>query len=194
MPKGLLKKIQKYRNNAGWRIELIPFGKPGRATGVVGFLLNVTAIIALGSLLAGAFLSLRTDDPRYMILFAIGAILILLTHLFQEKARRANWAYVTAVCRDIEKDRYQMNKPGVIAGGYVWDFRCVCSFEFGGKTYTVTPFHRRTYSSESDLDAFLEKAIDPKSACVLRVNPKNPLEADFTGRIPESKCSGKEGR
>lgn len=56
------------------------------------------------------------------------------------------------------------------------------------------PYYGSNFWSERRIGRFLSKMIGPDGGCVLRVNPENPLEADFTGKnVKKFSQSGKEG-
>ncbi len=165
----------------GWRIALLPFGKPSRPPGAMAFALQWAGMVALIALIAGPVQLVRTGDPQYMILFGCGAVAAILTSILWERTRKRGWLYVKAACIDREIQRREYSDPS--AGlSYGWEFRLLCRFKLNGHEYTVTPYYGSNFWSQRRIGTFLSKAIGPDGDCVLRVNPANPLEADFTGK------------
>lgn len=178
----IFNKLQKFRNDCGWRIESIPFGSPGKPSKSISFILSTLGLLAFGCLVTSVVMLFRTEDPHYMILFAFGGISAFLLHLSNERLRRADWIQITAKCIDKEiKMRRIMGSRGSV-GNPVWDFRMLCEFVLDGQQYKVTPLYRKMFNSEKEVNEFLSNTIDDSGNCILRVNPRNPLEADFVGK------------
>jgi len=168
----------------GWRISLVPCGKPSRPPSALAFALQWAGMVALIAVIAGPVQLIRTGDPRYMILFGCGTVAAILTSLLWTRARKRGWLYVKATCVDREIQRREYNGPSE-GRSYGWEFRLLCRFKLNGHEYTVTPYYGSNFWSERRIGTFLSKAIGPDGGCVLRVNPENPLEADFSGKPPK---------
>jgi hypothetical protein len=162
-----------------WRIKRIPYESGETPTK------RETDWLALPGLaigIGGGVLLWRTGNPMFAIAVATGFLWMILASALKNKRRKRHWQYVKACCSDKE---IQLVGAGTSSRGtpmHTWDFRLICSFEIDGQAFTVTPLYRSSFSSENALQAFLRKTIDTDGTCLLRINPQNPLEAEFVGR------------
>jgi hypothetical protein len=166
----------------GWRIELVPFGKPSKPPIRQAIPIKWAGLVAAIAAFAGPVQLIRTDDPRYLILFVCGFVVAILTSHLWDRARKQNWIYVEALCIDREVQHREYTDPS--GDGHGWEFRVICRFKLDKQEYTVTPYYGSNFWMKRRIETFLSHAIEPDGACVLRVNPENPLEADFIGKPP----------
>ena len=98
------------------------------------------------------------------------------------KAKRAAWPVVSARC--IERT---LQKHHSYEGGDFWLWRLVCEMNYAGEKYRVVPKVRwsdagqaeSSFSSEAKAQKFISEIVSPNGTCKIRVNPKNPLEAEM---------------
>jgi hypothetical protein len=182
MSKSRLREFQDHASNVGWRIQLIPFDDTSRPMMIQT---NWYAVIGMIFFLGGIGFYFRKYEGIYLGISIGGFCFACAGLLFAGKAKRRGWLRVNAVCVDREIQRVSTPGPRA-AGGYTWVFRLVCKFELDGKEFTVTPGFWRSFGSAEGLDLFLNKFISGDGACLLHVNPRNPLQTELlTGDITD---------
>ena len=178
-----LRKIQDDLANAGWRINHISHAPEGKPVVVgfenwAGYVTVIAAIpfpIALG---IAIYKGENGRDPLPWVYLAIASWAICLAGLVvKNKIKKKDWIYVDAKCIDREV------RKGSGRNGTIWASRILCEFEHNGITIQCTPtVHWSTWRSESDAHQFIDSRIDPSGGCTLKVNPRNPREANLSDR------------
>ena len=178
-----LRKIQDDLANAGWRIHQISHAPDGKPV-VVGFE-NWAGYVAVISIIGfpigcgmAIYLKEHGRNPFPGIYIAIASWAICLVSLaIKNKLKKKDWIFIDAKCVDREVRKVRAHK------GMTWASRILCEFEYGGSLIKCTPtVHWNTWRSESDAHHFLDSRIDPNGGCSLKINPRNPKEANLSGR------------
>ena len=91
---------------------------------------------------------------------------------------QAGWILIDARCIDREIREYE-KEPGDITS--TWGYRLVCVFSYEGNEYKVTPepSHLSGFSSEIQVEKYLNERIQANGSCQLWIDPKNPLRTIF---------------
>lgn len=191
-----LRDLQDRVRNAGWRIQWIPWQGPGKPeyvyntplTLVTGFGGAALFLGAAGHVFFPVFRSGGAPDPSpeeiyLIILLALsGLAIILLGRFYAAFKRHADWQRVTARCVDREIQK----RTGYRGGdrGTSWEYRLLCTFEFNGRAWQVTPepSHMVAFNSQAKIERYLEERIQPDGTCKLWVDPSNPLHTMFHTR------------
>ena len=185
-----IRNLQDRIRNSGWRISWIPWQEEGKpeyvyntpltlVTGVGGALMFLGAIIYIISVLEEPVESID-DIPREVLIsliIAVSGICIgILGRRYAAWHKQARWKPVRARCVDRE-----IRKCLDEDASYVWEYRLVCTFNFRGKKYHVTPenSHIVAFNSEKQLDKYLYERIADDGTCRLYIDPSNPLHAVF---------------
>jgi len=106
----------------------------------------------------------------------------ILLNALTAKAKRAGWPVVSARCIKQTLQKHQSHE-----GADFWLWRLVCEINYAGNIYQVIPKVRWSDAGQSESPFFTEakakkfssEIISPSGACKIRVNPKNPLEAEM---------------
>ena len=179
-----LREIQDKLANKGWRIEQIlhaPSGKPV----IIGFenWAGLLAVIAMMGFLIGLGMTIyltkqgKSPDLGLYIATASGTVCALPLSI-KNKLKKKDWVIVEAICIDRE-----VLKAITPKGGLTWASRILCEINHEGTTIQCTPtVHWSSWRTESDANEFLNSKIDGNGRCRLKVNPKNPLEANLVAR------------
>jgi hypothetical protein len=171
--------------NAGWRIKQISHAPDGKPV-VVGFE-NWAGYVAVFSIIGfpigcgwAIYLKEHNQNPFPGIYIAIASWAVCLVALaIKNKIKKKDWLLIEAKCLDREVRKVAASK------GVTWASRILCEFEHGGTTVQCTPtVHWSTFRSESAAQDFLKSRIDPNGGCTLKVNPRNPREANLADRRP----------
>jgi hypothetical protein len=181
-----LRKYQDNRQNAGWRIQMIPYDDSSKpmtpnSTGALAF---VQAIGVLG-FIAGVVLALY-DKTEYkengLIIAVLSFSIVLVGFWLKSRSDREGWDVASGRCVDREI-RKLWTQSGGHSSGWIWVWRIICEYDYVGIKYRVTPtVNWATFSSEEAALKFLEEKISPNGECKLRVNPKNPLQTELFGQ------------
>jgi hypothetical protein len=178
-----LRKLQDDLANAGWRIRQISHAPDGKPV-VVGFE-NWAGYVAVVSIIGfpigcgmAIYLKEHGRNPFPGIYLAIASwALCLIALAIKNKLKKKDWIFIEAKCLDRETRRVAARK------GITWASRILCEFEHDGIPVQCTPtVHWSTFPSESRALEFLNSRIDPSGGCTLRINPRNPKEANLAGR------------
>lgn len=89
---------------------------------------------------------------------------------------------VEAACIDKDVQEFEEFDPdGGFPNAKIWAARILCQFNYNGCRYTVTPIIVKltAFSTEEEVNRFLEARIDSDGICTLWVNPDNPLHTVF---------------
>jgi hypothetical protein len=180
-----LRKYQDNRQNAGWRIQMIPYDDSSKpmTPNSDGALAFVQAVGALG-FIAGLVI-IFYDQAKYielgLIIAGLSFLIVLGGFWLKARSEREGWDIASGRCVDRE-----IRKLLTLAGGHsgwIWVWRIVCEYDYLGIKYRVTPtVNWATFSSEKAALKFLEEKISPDGDCKLRVNPKNPLQTELFGQ------------
>ena len=180
-----LRKFQDNQRDVGWRIKWIPWQEPGKPEYVYNTSLTTAlAFCGMAMFIVSLLRIMKTQNPsRELIVIAvIGFIILLLSRFLAARLKQKDWVDVKAVCidREIQGGLANLGKKrsDII---HVFGFRLLCSFEYIGKKYTVTPeFSEVTsFNSADDTNQYLNERIGSDGSCILWIDPKNPLHAVF---------------
>lgn len=178
-----LRNIQDDLANRGWRIKQISHAADGKPV-IIGFE-NWAGYIAAISIIGfpigcGMAIYLKEHDrnPFPGIYIAIASWAACLAALaIKNKLKKKDWIFIDAKCVDREIRKATGHK------GTTWACRILCEFEHHGALIQCTPtVHWSTFRSESDAHQFLDLRIDPSGGCTLKINPRNPREANLSPR------------
>ena len=124
------------------------------------------------------YLKEHGKNPFLGIYIAIASWAVCLVALaIKNKLKKKDWIFIEAKCVDREIQKVKAHK------GMTWASRILCEFEHCGALIQCTPtVHWSTFRSESDAHQFLGSRIDPSGGCTLKVNPRNPREANLADR------------
>jgi hypothetical protein len=187
--------------NAGWRIQMIPYEDPAHPTkrswtGVAtwsGMARAVPVVGVLGFIGGLALATYNGDHTKdsiskqtiWGLLFAVSSFGAMFGIGWLKKcAESRDWDIAPARCVDRELRRVPMGRfsTGVETGGRysTWVCRILCQYEYQGKSYRVTPrISWSTFKSEASAREFLEVRISSEGGCRLRVDPNNPLRTEL---------------
>ena len=163
------------------RLKYIPYERkrgfirpnPGA---LIGSLIFLSAILLPGNIGLGNLFG----SPGVWIWIAVGGLLFGIFSLaYQARKNRKNWIRVKARCLDHEVWKGFSNDSD---GDIVWNFIMLCEYEFGGKTYRVTPAYWCSFPSQGSVLRFIGKRISPEGTCEIYINPDNPLQTELVGR------------
>jgi hypothetical protein len=179
------KKTDQRPSDSVWRIKRIPH-EEAKAQGIVSFLPaigGVGFIMAFSMLLLILISRMRILARFYhaALAFSAAGLFVLFMGLWlMARQKRRGWKIVYGRC--VDREIKQVYSPNGEHSGWVWDLRIVCEYEFGGKTYRVTPkVGWSTYATEKEALKYLEKRISPTGGCKLGINPNTPLQAELLG-------------
>jgi len=173
-----LRKYQDEQENAGWRIQMIPYDDTSRP--VVVF--NGFALLGAIGFCAGVFLIL--SDPKQTNLglkVAVGSLAFGLFGIwFKTRRQEQGWQVVPGRCVDRELRKVLVPSSHGSSDGWYW--RIVCEYEYHGQKYRVTPnVQWMNCTSEAAALKFIQKRIGSDDSCRLRINPNNPLQTKLSG-------------
>jgi len=178
-----LRKIQDDLTNAGWRIKQISHAADGKPV-VVGFenWAGYVAVISIVGFPIGCGIAIYSKEhgqnPFPGIYIAIASWAVCLVALaIKNNLKKKDWIFIDAKCVDREIRRVRAHK------GINWASRILCEFKHEDALIQCTPtVHWSTWRSEPDAHIFLDSRIDPSGGCTLKVNPRNLLETNLSGR------------
>jgi hypothetical protein len=180
-----LRHFQDERQNAGWRIQMIPYDDSSKpmtpnSSGALAF---VQAVGVLG-FIAGVAMVLH-DKTKYrepgLIIAGISFSIVLVGFWLKARSEREGWDIASGRC--IDREIRKVWAAGEGGGGWIWVWRIVCEYNYAGIKYRVTPtVNWATFASEEAALKFLEGKISPDGDCKLRVNPKNPFQTELFGQ------------
>ena len=181
-----LRQFQDTRENAGWRIERIPFDDPIKPMTIPT---NGVAAIGAMAFLSG-FVLLVYNGGKYRSVgmeLAVGGVLMALAGIWlKARTARRDWQVMPARCIDRELKRISVLVNGRNTWGWVW--RIICEYDYLGKEVRVTPVvSRMNFTSEDAAMEYLGKAVSPTGECRLHINPKNLLQTELAGPGIEEK-------
>lgn len=176
-----VRQFQDNQQNAGWRIEMIPFDDPFKPMMIQS---NGIAVAGALAFVAG-FALLAGNAGKYKTIglgLAAGGFLAALLGLwFKARSSRRGWEVVTARCVDRELKKVQVFANGHSSWGWLW--RIVCEYEHLGKEVRVTPVvYWSNFTSEESAVKFMDSHVSPDGECKLRINPKNLLQTELWGQ------------
>ncbi len=181
--KNTLRKLQDDLANAGCRLRQISHAPEGKPV-FVGFE-NWAGYVAAVSIMGfpigcgmAIYLKEHGKSPFPGVYIAVASWAVcLLALVIKNKLIKTGWIVVEAKCIDREI------REVAAKGGTTWAVRLLCEFTRDGLTTRCTPtVHWSTFTTESAARAFLGTRIDPGGGCTLRINPRNPREANLVAR------------
>ena len=150
------------------------------------------SVAGLLSFLAGIVLlgfDIGEKHPLWGYSLACGGFLAsgggILLNAATAKAKRATWPVVSARCTDRQLQMKVFSNGDGSWDGWLWSL--VCDIDYGGRHYVVTPKVRWSdtsqgetpFRSEDEAKKCLAQMVSAHGECKLRINPKNPLEAEL---------------
>ena len=188
-----IRALQDRMRNSGWRIQWIPWQESGKPeyvyntpfTLVTGFGGAALFLGAAGHVFFPIFRTSGKPEPSpeeaYVIIGVAlsGLAIILLGRIYAAIHKQAGWKKVTARCIDREIQKRHGYRDG--DRQTCWEYRLLCTFDFKGQTYKVTPepTHMVAFTSERKLQAYLDERIQPDHTCRVWIDSRNPLHAVF---------------
>ena len=192
--------IRKYQDdlkNRGWRIQWIPWQKPGETIRVHSSPVSIAlALTGVALFLASMFLAVLGSQGRnpfpelslsHLLIFGVmGLGLALLSTIIARNAATHDWVRVPAKCVDREFvslrpiRQINMQKPRI-----VWICRILCELVYKQSEYRVTPYTQQTFafSSKEKAEKYLNERIADNGDCFLWIDPRNPLRAHFHNKL-----------
>jgi hypothetical protein len=182
-----IRQFQNERENAGWRIQMIPYddlSKPMMmqangiaAVGAISFALGIILMTHSHNAQNTPVINLiHSGDNvvRMGLWMTVGGLFLAFFGIwFNGRKKRKDWEVVTARCVDRELREAQ---------GRVWFWRIVCEYEYGGNKYRFTPIvYRSNFTSEGSANKFIGSRVSTAGECKLHINPKNPLQTELVG-------------
>lgn len=173
--------FQDVRENAGWRIEMIPFDDPFKP-----MMVQTSGVAVAGALaFVTGFALLAYNANKFkgvgLCLAAGGFLAALLGVWLKARNSRKGWEVVTARCVDRELKQVEIFVNGRSSWGWLW--RIVCEYEYLGKEVRVTPtVYWSNFTSEEAARKFIENHISSDGECKLHINPKNLLQTELDGQ------------
>jgi hypothetical protein len=181
-----VRQFQDEKENAGWRIQMIPYGDTSKPMTVnVSGLLGIVPILGALGFISG--LAVATYDRKYEssgLMVAVPSIAVALCGCWlKARYQVQGWDVAPGRCVDRELRKVWLSTGmGSSGGGWGWIWRIVCQYEYLGIPYRVTPeVYWASFGSEQAALKFLEARIGSNGECMLRVNPKNPLQTELLG-------------
>jgi hypothetical protein len=177
-----LRVVQDRLRNAGWRIQWIPWQEPDKPEVIVPknpLPLIGVAIFVISPFLIGRRLGSITITEKEMIMIAVAGLAITMLGIISAAfQKQAGWKCIDAQCIDREIVECERD-PGEMTS--TWAYRLVCVFTYEGKEYKVTPESSDLtgFSSERQVQKYLDERIQPDGHCQLWINPQNPLQTIF---------------
>jgi hypothetical protein len=194
--------LGKEMENAGWRIQMIPYEDPAHPakrswTGVSTWSGKAGIVPVLGPLgfIGGlALATFNADNKNHSIpkqtiwglLLAVSSFAaIFATAWFKNRAESRDWDVAPARCVDRELRRVRSEAAPatnvIHSDRYsTWVWRILCEYEHQGRSYRVTPrISWSTFQSEAAAAEFLEVRISSDGTCRLRLDPNNPLKTEL---------------
>jgi hypothetical protein len=174
-----LRKYQDGQQNAGWRIQMIPYDDKSKPmvietnwfalAGAIGFIISFFLLFHN-----------RGKDAKFLIEVAVGSWLFALFGIWlKAKTKRRSWEVTTAHCVDRELQQALTGR----GNNWGWYWRFICEYEYHGEKHRVTPTVQWVnFTSEEAAMKFIEEKISPDGECKLHVNPKNPLQTELVGQ------------
>jgi hypothetical protein len=138
--------------------------------GLVGFISSLVFLLKNGG----------SPSFKAMALFGFSALIIIGGTWFFMMIERRGWKIVDARC--FEKNLKQIMSPNGDMSGWVLVWRIRCKYEYLGKLYEVAPkvgWCETAFASEKKALKFLKKRISSSHECKLRINPKDPHQAEL---------------
>jgi hypothetical protein len=173
-----IRQYQDERENAGWRIQMIPYDDSSKPMTVET---NWIATVGAIGFLTAFVLLFRNPgkDTNLRLEFAVGSLLLAFFGVWlKARRKRKDWEIESARCVDRELKKVRLPK-----GGEGWYWRIVCEHEFHGEKYRVTPIVQwANFMSEEAAMKFIGEKISPDGECKLHINPKNPLQTELVGQ------------
>ena len=180
-----LRRFQNERQNAGWRIQMIPYGDSSKpmTPNSDGALAFVQAVGVLGFIAGLAVIFY--DQAKYielgLIIAGLSFLIVSVGFWLKARSEREGWDVASGRCIDREVRKILTMNQG--HSGWTWVPRIVCEYNYLGTKYRVTPtVNWATFALEEAASKFLEGKISPDGDCKLRVNPKNPLQTELFGQ------------
>lgn len=175
-----IRAYQDANENHGWRISMIHDENATRIRvispkNLPGYL-SLLSFLAFVVVFATLFIRGRAGDNVDNLFLPAASLftLSLVFHLLGRYLHKATWIRVEARCLDREIQKVAKSE------GASFQARVLCEHEYLGKTVQCTPrVHWMGFSSELSTKKFLEERISADGRCMLRLNPKKPLEADL---------------
>jgi hypothetical protein len=179
-----VRRFQNERENAGWRIRLIPYCDTSKPmTMDSGGIVSILPMAGVLGFIGG--LAMATYDKKYessgLMIAVLSFVVLFGGALLKARVVRQGWDVAPGRCVDRELQKVWMPVGAANVGGHWgWFWRIICEYEYLGIPYRVTPeVYWADFNSEEAALKFLEERISPNGECTLRVDPKNPLRTEL---------------
>ena len=176
-----VRQFQNERENAGWRIQAIPYDDTSKPmTMDSGGIVSIVPIVGVLGFLGG--LAMATYDKKYessgLMIAVLGFVVLFGGALLKARVVRQGWDVAPGRCIDRELQKVWL--PDSSSGHWGWFWRIICEYEYLGIPYRVTPeVYWASFNSEEAALKFLEERISANGECMLHVDPKNPLRTEL---------------
>jgi len=180
-----LREFQDTQRDAGWRIKWIPWQEPGRPEYVYNTpLTTLMAFCGVAMFVISLVTIAKTNNPskELIIIALVGLIIAMLSRILATRLKQKGWIKIRAVCLDREIQKGLANVgQGRKNVAVVFGFRLLCSFEYLGNKYIVTPEYSEmtNFNSADDTNQYLSERIGSDGNCILWIDPRNPLHTVF---------------
>ena len=176
-----VRRFQNERENAGWRIRLIPYCDTSKPmTMDSGGIVSILPMAGVLGFIGG--LAMATYDKKYessgLMIAVLSFVVLFGGALLKARVVRRGWDVAPGRCVDRELQKVWL--PDSSSGHWGWFWRIVCEYEYLGTPYRVTPeVYWASFNSEEAALKFLEERISANGECMLHVDPKNPLRTEL---------------
>jgi len=176
-----VRQFQNERENAGWRIQAIPYDDTSKPMIMdSGGIVSIVPIVGVLGFLGG--LAMATYDKKYessgLMIAVLGFVVLFGGALLKARVVRQGWDVAPGRCIDRELQKVWL--PDSSSGHWGWFWRIICEYEYLGIPYRVTPeVYWASFNSKEAALKFLEERISANGECMLHVDPKNPLRTEL---------------
>jgi hypothetical protein len=166
-----------------WRIKTIPWWPEGEYQKMYSHpLSSIMAILGLLLFFATIVLVFKQWIPVWGISFCVlGAAILIASNYVAAHFKYKHWVQIEAKVCDLESREVEVHTGNGKnqRRKKVWAFRILCEFEYGDKTYQVTPDINRHFKTQEQLLQHLKETIGDDKLAPLWINPNNPLETAY---------------
>lgn len=174
--------MQDQLRNAGWRIQWIPWWEPDKPEIINQknpiSLIGVVVFIEVLFWNNYSFFGVTLTTIQIIAIALSGLCITLLGTILSAFQIQSGWKRIDAKCIDRDIREYEKD-PGDITTS--WGYRLICTFNFDGNDYKVTPElpNLQGFNSKQKVEKYLNEKISQTGFCQLWINPRNPLQTVF---------------